>query len=463
MLLCDDLGYGDTGYAGHPRLKTPGLDRLAKSGVCLNRFYAGGPVCSPTRGTCLTGRHYIRYGINHANQGRLPAEEITLPKLLNDHGYTTGHFGKWHLGTLDRSYSAKHKDPNRHYAPPWERGYDYSFATESRVPTWNPQQGINVKTNERTTDVWGTPYYENGTKVDAPLLGCDSQIIMDRALRFIENSVNNNQISFSTIWFHAPHTPVVAGPEWLAQYADCNDDEAHYFGCVSAMDHQINRLLDALDEWGISDQTMTWFASDNGPEGSENLASNGRNQGRTGGLRGRKRSLYAGGLQVPALVHWPHYLKAGSPCEAPLSTLDYLPTICSAVGIPLPKRPMDGIDIMPLLAEQESQRARPIPCRYLNSKNKMFDSPTFGLIDNEMFFYSNLSESNTEEELYNVIDDPAQEINLISKNSGKAQQYRQVLSKFLSDCRSSHRGDDYPDTTPPFDPITSFQEPGNWL
>ena len=462
MLLCDDLGYGDTGYAGHPRLQTPGLDRLAASGMRLNRFYAGGPVCSPTRGTCLTGRHYIRYGINHANQGRLPAEEITLPQLLKDHGYTTGHFGKWHLGTLDPNYSAKRQDPARCFAPPWERGYDQSFATESRVPTWNPQQGINLRTNERTEEVWATPYVANGKVVEETLEGCDSEIIMDRAINFIEKSVENNQVSFSTIWFHAPHTPVVAGPEWLQQYADCTDDEAHYYGCVSAMDHQINRLLDRLESLGISEQTMIWFASDNGPEGSTELEHNGRNQGRTGGLRGRKRSLYAGGLQVPALIRWPELLPAGSQCNAPVSTLDYLPTICSALGISLPQRPLDGIDVMPLLSGQDNQRPQPIPCRFLSRKDAMFGSPTLALIDNEAIFYSNLSATNEEEEWYHIVEDPAQEHNLIAEHPQEAEQYRAQLASFLSECRHSHAGGDYPDMTHEFDPVTKFQEPGGW-
>ena len=462
MLLCDDLGYGDTGYAGHPRLRTPGLDRLAQTGLRLNRFYAGGPVCSPTRGTCLTGRHYIRYGINHANQGRLPTEEITLPQLLKSHGYTTGHFGKWHLGTLDRTYSAKRQDPARCYAPPWERGYDESFATESRVPTWNPQQGINLQTNERTDKTWATPYVENGQVVEDRLEGCDSAIIMDRALDFIEESHKNNHVSFSTIWFHAPHTPVVAGPEWLEQYADCSEDEAHYYGCVSAMDHQINRLLDALEAWGISDNTMIWFASDNGPEGSTNLTENGRNQGTTGGLRGRKRSLYAGGLQVPAIVRWPNVLPQDTSCDAPLSTLDYLPTICSSLEISLPDRPVDGINAMPLLKGEQEQRSQAIPCRFLSNRKAMFGSPTMALIDNDSIFYSNLSENKDDEEWYHIIDDPAQTTNLIAHQQDDARIKRQQLKAFIASCRESHTGADYPLQSDPFDPVTKFQEPGGW-
>ena len=110
LMMCDDLGYGDVGFNGNKIINTPNLDRLANNGIRFTRFYAGGPVCSPTRGTCLTGRHYFRYGVTHANRGHLPSQEITLARMLKSYGYTTGHFGKWHLGTLDPNYSGK---PNR--------------------------------------------------------------------------------------------------------------------------------------------------------------------------------------------------------------------------------------------------------------------------------------------------------------------------------------------------------------
>lgn len=463
QILCDDLGYGDTGYAGHPRLQTPGLDRMANEGLIFDRFYAGGPVCSPTRGTCLTGRHYIRYGITHANQGRLPDQEITLPQLLREHGFTTGHFGKWHLGTLDPQYSSKpNRDPERNFAPPWLRGYDDAFATESRVPTWDPQRGIDGRTGTRTDTVWEAPYYHNGKRVTESLTGCDSAIIMDRALDFIERAVGSDTDSYTTIWFHAPHTPVVAGPEWLEQYTDCNEDEAHYYGCVSAMDHQINRLLTALDTLGISQCSTVWFASDNGPEGSEDLARNGRNRGQTGGLRGRKRSLYSGGIQVPALLYAPGRIAAGQRCSVPASTLDYLPTICASVNIPTPTdRPLDGIDLGPVLRGEAHNRGTPIPFRFLANRDRMFGSPTFGLIGDDFTFHTNLANDHSDEAWFDPIHDPGQSTNLIDQRGAQADAKREQLAAFLASCRRSHNGHDYADPAC-FDPVTGFQEPGAW-
>ena len=115
---------------------------MAKSGVRFTRFYSGGPVCSPTRGTCMTGRHYFRYGVTHANEGMLPKQEITVATMLKPLGYTTGHFGKWHLGTLTREVKdGRRGGPGtKTYMPPWEHGFDVCFSTEQAVPTWDPMR-----------------------------------------------------------------------------------------------------------------------------------------------------------------------------------------------------------------------------------------------------------------------------------------------------------------------------------
>ena len=150
LMMADDLGYGDTGFNGNTIIKTPHLDRMAQDGVKLTHFYAGNSVCSPTRGTCLTGRHHHRYGIWTANKGHLPKQEITLARMLKEQGYATGH-----LGTLDKVISAKdaNRKPEANFAPPWQRDYDRSFVTESAVNTWNPGSGSRSKDN---------PFYDDG-------------------------------------------------------------------------------------------------------------------------------------------------------------------------------------------------------------------------------------------------------------------------------------------------------------
>ena len=136
LLMADDLGWGDVGFNGNKTIKTPHLDAMAKNGLKFNRFYAAAPVCSPSRGSCITGRHPYRYGIPFANSGHMKPEELTLAELLKVQGYSTGHFGKWHLGTLTKTV----KDANRggprsmkHFSPPQANGFDVCFSTESKV------------------------------------------------------------------------------------------------------------------------------------------------------------------------------------------------------------------------------------------------------------------------------------------------------------------------------------------
>lgn len=457
LVMCDDLGYGDTGFNGNRIIRTPRLDALREEGAQFTRFYSGGPVCSPTRGTCLTGRHYARYGITHANVGRLPSQELTAARVLKRKGYRTGHFGKWHLGTLDPNFSAKpDRQPAANYAPPWERDYDVSFATEFAVPTWDPGRYFDGRTFARTDDPWPSPYYDNGTRVDERLLGCDSKLIADRAIAFIRECSRRGAPFFTTVWFHAPHTPVEAGPEYLDMYASFDPDEAHYYGVVTAMDEQVGRIMDALDETAVADTTMVWFCSDNGPEGGIDLSSNRRNRGTTGGLRGRKRSLYCGGVGVPALVRWPGHVAAGSEYRVPCSTLDYLPTIAEATGADLPAgRPIDGISLLPLLAGDAEGRSKPIPFRFVESRDAMFGSPTFGLIDNDLKLLTNFSADGAGDEVYDLVHDPAERRNIASGQAEFVATRRAYLERLIAEFERSHHGYDYDD--PNYSPTTPFQ------
>ena len=141
LMMCDDLGWGDVGFNGGKIIQTPHLDTMAREGMRFERFYAAAPVCSPTRGSCLTGRHPFRYGIPYANSGHMKPDEFTLAELLKREGYVTGHFGKWHLGTLTKSVVEANRGGPRgakHFSPPQDNGFDVCFSTESKVPTWDP-------------------------------------------------------------------------------------------------------------------------------------------------------------------------------------------------------------------------------------------------------------------------------------------------------------------------------------
>ena len=471
LILCDDLGYGDVGFNGNEVIRTPHLDAMRAAGARFTRFYAGGPVCSPTRGTCLTGRHYSRYGINHANQGRLPTQEITLATVCKQRGYRTGHFGKWHLGTLtrdDRDANRGGPDHADEYSPPWLHGFDVCFSTESKVPTWDPM----VTPDEQRPDGqprWGIPgepfgtayWNERGERVVDNLAGCDSRAIVDRAEPFIRDCAAAGQPFLAVVWFHAPHTPVVAGPRHRALYGERIEQEQHYYGCITAMDEQVGRLRQVLRDSGVADRTVVWFCSDNGPEGGEDLARNGRSRGVTGGLRGRKRSLFDGGVGVPALVTWPGVVEPGREITAPCSTLDYLPTMADCLGWSMPdERPIDGVSLMPLLRSEVEARGKPIPYRFLEREAAMFGSPTLALMDGRWKFLTNLSADGREDLLFDLEADRFEATNCIAAQRERAAGMREQLARFIDSCRTSHQGGDYEG---PYQPINEFQEPGGWL
>ena len=434
LMMADDLGYGDTGFNGNEIIQTPHLDKMARDGAVFRHFYSGGPVCSPTRGSCLTGRHPYRYGIFSANIGHLPKQEITLAQMLKSQGYATGHFGKWHLGTLDRVISSKGKKrkPAENYAPPWERDYDRSFVTESAVSTWDPGLGKRAVNN---------PFYDDGVAVDPndeSLLGGASRVVVDRAIPFIEDAVKNEKPFFTVVWFHAPHEDIQAGPEYLKKYEGYGE-AAHYYGCITELDEQVGRIRRKLDELGVADNTILFFCSDNGPEGKKPA---GRQAGTTDGLRGRKRSLFDGGVRVPALALWPGEIEAGAVISEPCSTLDYLPTIASLLNYELPAdRTIDGEDISPVLRGEKWARQKSIPFRHAGVASLVKGG--FKLVM-------------PSGELYELNEDRSEKKNIASDHPEMVSAMKKELNSYLAEFKASHAGKDYEGDS--FAPVDQWRE-----
>jgi len=428
LLLSDDQGWGDLGSRGHPVLRTPHLDGMARRGVRFERFYAAAPVCSPTRGSVMTGRHPGRYRIDGANSGHMPEEESTLAELLEARGYATGHFGKWHLGTLTR----EQLDSNRggrekhaaHYAPPWEHGFQRCFSTEAKVPTYDPM------VEPGTDEPYGTAYWnEHGERVTENLSGDDSRVIMDRVLPFVRRAAADERPFLAVVWFHAPHKPVVAGPEDLASYAEEPDPQRQrYYACITALDREVGRLLGTLEELGIARDTLVWFASDNGPEGAE-----GKDPGSTGGLRGRKRSLYEGGIRVPGMLLWPARLAEPRIITEPCTTLDMLPTVAAAVGFELPSgRSLDGADLLPLLEGREHE---PLPPRIFESGKR-----AAVILGDEKGVSS---DNGATWELYDLASDPAERKDLALERPGSLDRIRGLFATWRASRDRSRQGADY--------------------
>lgn len=441
LVMADDLGWGDSQcFNESSPIRTPNLDAMAAAGLKFNRFYSAAPVCSPTRGSCLTGRHPFRYGVYSANVGHMRQEEVTLPELLRKAGYATGHFGKWHLGTL----TTKIRDSNRggpkskqHFSPPQLHGYDRCFVTEAKVPTFDPmiapanapRTAWDFLKDKSTGVTFGTRYWnEVGEIVGENLNGDDSRVIMDRAIPFIETAAQNGKPFFTVVWFHAPHLPVVAGPAHVAPYAKHGVYARNYYGCVSALDEQVGRLRAKLRELKIADNTMLWFCSDNGPEGKA-----GKAPGSAGHLRGRKRSLYEGGVRVSGIVEWPAQIEAGRKTDFPAVTSDYLPTVLDVLDIEYPdSRPLDGISLVPLIEGRAQERTSPIGFQ---------SAKQLSWVTQQHKLYS--SNNGKSWELYDLIDDPGENNDLASEKPELVNEMTMAFRRWQRSCQKSDNGGDY--------------------
>jgi arylsulfatase A-like enzyme len=266
---------------------------------------------------------------------------------------------------------------------------------------------------------------------------------MDRVIPFIEKAVAQEKHFFAVIWFHAPHLPVVGGPEYRAMYTDRPENEQHYYACITALDDQVGRLRDKLNTLQVAENTMLCFCSDNGPEG--NPQPRGRSQGSTGPFRGRKRSLYEGGIRVPGLMVWPAKIEESRDVDTPCVTSDYLPTILDVVGVHLPpSRPYDGISLLPIIEGKLTERPHPIGFRY-GGQQAMSDN-RFKLVRNTKGAQPRSDNGKTpiaEWELYDLIKDPAETTNVVSEYPKKFQQLKGHLVKWLESCEQSDRGSDY--------------------
>ena len=364
FVMTDDQGWGDVGYNGHPKIKTPNLDAMAATGLRFDRFYAAASVCSPTRASCMTGRNNWRVGINgpvRADEAHLPAEEITLPEALKPKGYVSGHFGKWHIGGMTK------ENAGIHLMTPGMAGFDEWFSTRNVIVTHDPY----LKPHKEGDSAL---YWHNGRNItldqgrqDLSLRGDDAAIVMNKAIGFIRDQVANEKPFLAVVWFHNVHTPLGKDPKRMKQYADCDAQEQVYYSNITAVDTQMGILRDELKKLGVSDNTMLWFTSDNGPnlKGKKDVRFGAAQGGRfaytpigsAGAYRGWKRDCYEGGLRMPGILEWPAKIKEPRTTDFAAVTSDYFPTALDVAGIALPTdREYDGISLLPLVNGQVTAR-----------------------------------------------------------------------------------------------------------
>jgi arylsulfatase A-like enzyme len=439
LIMADDLGWGDVGFNGNKVVITPQLDKMAESGVKLTNFYAAAPLCSPTRASCLTGRSPFRQGIFAAHTGGMRSAETTIAEVLKKEGYKTGFFGKWHLGWVE----ADKTEGRGFYTPPWHHGFEEVFATKSAVPTYNPTKnpegwkgfGSSKNVIEAGSPWGGSIYVHNGVPETENLDGDDSRVIMDRAIPFIEKSIKEGSPFLATIWFHTPHEPVVAGPEYLAKYPDLPLEQQHLYGAITAMDDQIGRLRKFLKEQGVDDNTVIFFCSDNGP--ADGLTERGIAS--AGPYTGHKHQLWEGGLRVPSLIEWPGRFVGGKDFTYQSNTTDYFPTILDILNISTKKKvPLDGVSLVPALKGEVTERTDAMAFGFQRLYKGI---ELFALIKDQ--YKICIPEKGMEMMLFDIVADPQEKKNLANEKPELFKQMSAELVKIRESWTYSREGGDY--------------------
>jgi arylsulfatase A-like enzyme len=344
LLMGDDHGWDETGYNGHPHLKTPVLDEMAAAGLRFDQFYSAHPSCSPTRGSVMTGRHPNRYGTFSPGYSIRP-EEVTIAHLLNKMGYICGHFGKWHLGPVKASSPTN----------PGAMGFD-QWLSHDNFFELNPV------------------FSRNGGKPQK-FEGESSEIVIAETIKFLTAAQQKKKPFFTVVWFGSPHEPYSGLKEDLAlydnlpaEYADklvkltsnetgrptrrpLRDVLRERYAEITAMDRSIGQLRDWLKQEGLRDNTLVWYCGDNGTPVDGIVTSP---------YRGQKGNMYEGGIRVPGVIEWPARIPKAATSNVNSVTSDILPTLCKLTGTALPDRPLDGIDLLPIIDGTMTERPDPI-------------------------------------------------------------------------------------------------------
>lgn len=420
FVMADDMGWGQTGYRNHPILKTPNLDAMAANGLRFDRFYAGGPVCSPTRASVLTGRSHDRTGVlSHGYALRL--QEKTIAQALRANGYVTGHFGKWHLNGLRGPGAPVLADDPR---SPGAFGFD-EWVSATNFFDRDPLLGRKGEIESFTGD--------------------SSGIAVDEAVKFLEHHRDGGKPMFAVIWYGSPHSPFKASDSDRMPFAHLDPESADHYGELVAMDRSIGTLRAKLREFGIERDTLLVFCSDNGglPKISPETV---------GGLRSFKGTVYEGGLRVPGIFEWPGTITPRV-TKYPACVMDLFPTVVDVLGLPEEAmiRPVDGISLRPLFAgsaDAPEERGAPIGFRYNRMRALIDDRYKLLTTDGRAGVY----------ELYDLVSDPTESKNLADTEPEVLSRMKEQLLAWDVTMDASFAGKDYPEgKVEPADP-----DPVNW-
>ena len=403
FIYADDWGYGDLSLHGHKSIKTPNLDKLAQEGLEFTQFNVCNPVCSPSRTAIITGRYPARYSIHQhfadhdANIQRgmpdwLDSHTTTLPRLLKEAGYSTAHYGKWHL-----TNSGVNNPPL-----PVEYGYDDSKVFNGPGP--QVEKSIGESTSK----------------------------CVDYTIDFIKKQ--KTVPFFINLWIHESHQPIEPPEEALAEYVNTEEPFKHYYACITYADKQLGRLFQYLEENGMDDNTLIIFSSDNGPEQPREDQKNKLwySRGETGGLKGYKRSLFEGGVGVPFIVRLPGKVPAGVKNNTTnLAGVDILPTLCHIAGVKLPFDYIsDGEDLSSAFWGEPLKRTQPLFWEWRGTEHDL-DWPRLAVREGDWKLLTNYDGS--KHVLYDIQKSRKEIIDLSSSNPEKVKE----LFKLVTDWKST--------------------------
>ena len=442
LCMADDQGWGDMAYNGHPVLKTPNFDAMADTALRFDRFYAAAPVCSPTRGSVMTGRHPNRFGCFKWGHTLRP-QEVTIAEALKTAGYVTGHFGKWHLGSVCKGSPVN----------PGASGFDEWFSAPNFFDN-DPilsREGVAVQTQ-----------------------GESSMVTVDAAIEFIRKHAGTPQPFLAVVWFGSPHGPHQAIERDRAPYEAHSKKLQHFYGEITGMDRAFGRLRKELRKLAIHENTILWYCSDNGGLPGVGAA----------GGRGNKGRVYEGGLRVPAILEWPVRIPNPRTTNIPCNTSDIYPTLLEIVGLLLGKQPpLDGISLVPLIDDKMSSRPKamgfwdypiggirtpskewmsrlleaqkagkeiddPFRLRLNAGKiTKQYPKDTFpghaAWLDWPWKLHRIETKKGMKLELYNLIEDPEEGKDLTAQNSERVKSMKARLEEWQRSVVRSLNGEDY--------------------
>jgi arylsulfatase A-like enzyme len=401
FIVADDLGWKDVGYHGS-EIKTPHIDKLSAAGVRLEQFYVM-PVCSPTRACLMTGRYPMRCGLQSGvvrpwSKHGLPLEERTLAQALKEAGYRTAVTGKWHLGHFEPAYL------------PLRRGFDRQYGHYNGA--------IDYFTHEREGGLdWHRD--DKGLREE----GYSTQLIGKEAARLIREHDPSKPL-FLYVPFNAPHSPLQAPTEYLDRYRQiANKNRRAYAAMVTCMDDAIGSIAAALDQRGLTPNTLIVFSSDNG--GPLRLGAN------NGDLRAGKATLYEGGIRVNAWATWPGKLKPGIVNE-PLHMVDWYPTLLRLAGAsPKQALPLDGRDAWPAIAEGKPTPHEEILHNVEPNQGALRRGSWKLIVRGKLPLAA--GEKATGVELFNLADDPNEKTDLSAKHADKVKELLDRLNVYAKE------------------------------